>query len=132
VQGLQETSGLYDFVNSFIVLQHIPVKTGMQIIDRLLAMVRPGGGASLHICVERRSSLRGELAYFAKHNVPGARQLINLLAGRPAGFPAILMSEYPLLKVLELFRQRGFADVLTTVEYHSSATVYLTGRKCAA
>lgn len=57
-----------DWINSFIVLQHIEPRRGYFIINDLLQCVRPGGYASLHVPLfksgERRDYYTDRVMYF--------------------------------------------------------------------
>jgi SAM-dependent methyltransferase len=128
-QSLGAVSGTFDFVNCYVVLQHIPAGRGMQIIAELLDRVAPLGRAVLHVSLRRDYSALERLKYFAKHNVWGVRQSFNLLRGFPANRPAMQMNEYDLLKVVECFHSRGFETALE-LEYHGKiVTAKIFGRK---
>jgi predicted O-methyltransferase YrrM len=49
VEDLARSGVQADWINSFIVFQHIPPVKGMQILDVLLACLRHGGFVSLHL-----------------------------------------------------------------------------------
>ena len=44
---LSQLTGTFDFINSYIVLQHIPPACGFAIVQKLLSMLRPKGIGSL-------------------------------------------------------------------------------------
>ncbi|QNP43541.1 class I SAM-dependent methyltransferase [Sphingomonas daechungensis] len=48
---LSNAAGQFDFVNSYITLQHIPVRRGLSILARLVERVRPGGGIHVHVSI---------------------------------------------------------------------------------
>jgi SAM-dependent methyltransferase len=137
-QSLDEVRGTFDFVNSYIVLQHIPVYRGMKIIAGLLDRVAPSGRAVLHVSLRRDYSVLEKLKYFAKHNIWGVRQSFNLLRGFPANRPAMLMNEYDLLRVIECFHARGFETALEIEDHRKLAdnrkivTAKVFGRRSAA
>lgn len=126
---LSRAEGPYDFVNSCIVLQHIPVERGMPLIDTLLSRVAPGGGCAIHLSVKRRQEGLGRrLRYFLMHRVPGGQALSNLLRGRPRDTPVMQMNEYPLPDVIRLFHGHGFGDLLTRYQDHDGFdTVLILG-----
>ncbi|MEZ5541708.1 MAG: class I SAM-dependent methyltransferase [Pseudomonadota bacterium] len=47
--NLSKVTGTFDFINSYIVLQHIPPARGYQIIQRLLDLLEAGGVGSLQL-----------------------------------------------------------------------------------
>lgn len=116
--ALSAAPGLYAFVNTFIVLQHIPCERGMAIVERLLDKVMPGGGCQIHISVRRRLSPRSRLAYFVRHRVPGGQYVVNLVTRQPLGAPPMQMNEYSLADLLRMFDRMGFAEVVVTTEDH--------------
>lgn len=108
----------YDFVHTYIVLQHIPVARGMAIIDRLLQQTATGGVASVHFTIRRNLNLVHSLAYWSRHKVPGVNRLINLAHGRPGATPAMQMNEYSLEAVLLRYFEHGFGNALVAFEHH--------------
>jgi SAM-dependent methyltransferase len=113
--------GQFEFVNSYIVLQHIPVKRGMKIIDSLLSRVAPGGHAMLHVSLRRDFPLSKAAKYFAKHHIWGVRQIYNVLRGNRFDRPVMQMNEYDLLSVIEAFSGYGM-DTFVVLEDHSAVT----------
>lgn len=108
---LTAADGQFDFVNSHMVLQHVPVGRGLRIIDQLLSRVRPGGG--FHIHVSWRTDRGGpRWLYWASANVPGVKIAQNVLAGRRWDAPAMQMNDYPLAAVVSFLADRGADDLL--------------------
>lgn len=106
------------FVNSYIVLQHIPVRRGMAYIDQLLSLVAPGGVAALHFSVSRQMGPLRNGLYLAKKCVPGALALVNLMRRRRYDEPLMQMNEYNILESLKIFERNGFSDVQIEFENH--------------
>ena len=78
---LSGAAGQYDFINSHLVLQHVPVRRGLKMLERLLDKVKPGGG--FHIHLSWRTDRGGpRWLYWASANVPGVKIAQNVLAGR--------------------------------------------------
>jgi 2-polyprenyl-3-methyl-5-hydroxy-6-metoxy-1,4-benzoquinol methylase len=48
-ERLTRVEGPFDFINSYIVLQHIPPHAGMRLIARLLDLVAPGGARAAQL-----------------------------------------------------------------------------------
>jgi len=127
---LSNVTGTFDFINSYVVLQHIPRSRGILIIEQLLKHLSVGGVAMLHVSLERRLSPGDTLRYFAKHYLPGARLAYNLLSGQKLARPSMAMSEYSLLGTIELFAQYGIHDVTVTLEnYGQVVSARLMGRR---
>ncbi|TCM21731.1 methyltransferase family protein [Novosphingobium sp. PhB165] len=117
---LSRVEGTFDFVNSCIVFQHIPVARGMVLLSQLLERVRPGGGCLIQLSTKRNQSLWHKLGYHIRHIVPGGQAVLNLLGGRAADTPVMQMNEYPLDAVLRLFHEKGFGEILVRYEDHDS------------
>ena len=113
---LSRLDGTFDFINSYVVLQHIPVSRGMRLVDCLLARLEVGGIAMLHFSFERRLSRFVAFKYFMKHYVPGARFLYNLSRNQPANRPSMEMNEYSMVKVVEAFNRNGVSEVNVSLE----------------
>lgn len=122
----------YDFVNSYIVLQHIPLRRGYTIIGKLLDHVAIGGIAMLHVSLRRRLSPARAAAYQVRHKFPFAGYALNLLQGRHLFAPQMQMNEYDLVRVLDIFRRNKMNEVAITFENHRSVeTAMIMGRKQA-
>lgn len=115
---LSRVEGTFDFVNSCIVLQHIPVARGMRLLAQLLGRVRSGGGCLIQLSTKRNHSWWRELRYRIRHGVPGGQTVMNIVEGRAADTPVMQMNEYPLDAVLRLFQANGFEEMLVRYEDH--------------
>lgn len=126
---LTMAGGPYDFVQSYMVLQHVRVRRGLRLLSRLLDKVRPGGGFHVHLSI-RTDRLRSRALWWASHHVPGVKIWQNVCAGRPWDAPAMQMNNYPLNRVLALLAAHGIAETLIATEMHANfITCSLIGRK---
>ena len=126
--GLTRAAGRFDFVNSHLVLQHIPVRRGLVILDALVDRVAPGGG--FHIQFTLRTD-RGpwRWLYWASANIPGVKLVQNILAGRAITAPAMQMNHYPLGDVIACLAARGITNlVVTTAAQPRFTSCSLIGR----
>ncbi len=114
-------TGSFDFVVSYIVFQHIPPVRGYLIMDRLLSSVNPGGRAMIHVSLRRKLNLRRRALYFARHRIPFAYYILNVLQGKPLHTPLMQMNEYDCVRILETFGRHRMPDVLVTPEIHGDA-----------
>ena len=113
--ALTEAEGGFDFVNSHLVLQHIPVRRGLRILDALVDRVAPGGGFHLHVSL--RTDRGGwRWLYWASANIPGVKIWQNVCAGRAWNAPAMQMNDYPLGEIVARLAQRGITNLLVTTE----------------
>ena len=129
---LSNAAGEFDFVNSYIVLQHVPVRRGMTILFALVEKVRPGGAFQIHLSV-RTDGWRPRALWWSSIHVPGVKIIQNVMAGRTWNSPAMQMNDYPLGVVLTELARRGITDLLVTAERHDKfVTCCLLGRTPAA
>ena len=96
--------GPFDWVNSFIVLQHIPPARGMVLIEDLLTMVGRGGFLSLQVTTHREAHL------MPQDTAGPARKLLRQV--RKSLFPRpeigqITMYDYDVSQVLALLTRAG-------------------------
>jgi SAM-dependent methyltransferase len=102
-----ELSGPVDFVHSFIVFQHIPVKRCLALAKVLLDHLTEGGVGALHFTyANSESRLRG-IAQKMYRWVPGAYAATNLLLGRSNRHPLMQMNAYSLNGLLTLLQKHG-------------------------
>jgi len=94
-------SEIYDFVHSYIVLQHIPTRAGERIIAKLITSLKVGGAGALHITYGT-SRFREAVKKFLP-----LRGVVNLLRRRPWHYPTMQMNSYRLSKIFDIFASRG-------------------------
>ena len=125
---LTKAVGEFDFVNSYMVLQHIRVQRGLTILVSLLDKVKPGGGFHFHVSMRTDGRSR-RLIWWTSHHIPGVKICQNVLAGRVWNAPAMQMNNYPLNKMIELMSSRGISELLVSMERHANfVTCSVTGR----
>src|SRR3569623_3582976 len=122
--------GPFGWINSFIVLQHLPPARGLEILRDLLARLAMGGMVSIHLTVWRD----------ARHERPvvtGWRRVIADMRYRrwvenlPVG--QIWMYDYDLSKVVRLFNLAGVEEMqLVSTDHDGLHGVIIFGRKTAA
>ena len=125
---LSGAAGSFDFVISLMVLQHVPVRRGMAILDALIDRVAPGGGFHLHVSV-RTDSGGPRWLYWASANVPRVKIWQNICARRAWNAPAMQMNDYPLGTIVARLAERGIGDLVVLSNPHSRfVTCSLIGR----
>src|SRR6266550_1447345 len=86
VQGdddLSAVAGPFDFVHTYIVLQHIPVERGERLVRKLAAKLAPGGIGMFHVpYTAGRQRLTSKALYWLRMRVPGGKWALNLARGR--------------------------------------------------
>jgi SAM-dependent methyltransferase len=123
--------GQFDLVNSHLVIQHVPVRRGMILLDALIDRVAPGG--VFHISISVRTD-RGPLRwlYWASANVPGVKVWQNVCAGRAWNAPAMQMNDYPLGQIIARLASRSIGEVFVASHVEPRfMTCSLIGRKPA-
>ena len=125
---LSRAAGRFDFVNSHLVLQHIPVRRGLVILGALIDRVAPGGAFHVQFTL-RTDSGPWRWLYWASANVPGVKLAQNVLAGRAPTAPAMQMNDYPLGPIVAGLAARGITSLaVTTAPEPRFTSVSLIGR----
>lgn len=121
--------GTFDFVNSHMVLQHVPVGRGLRILSSLVDRVAPGGGFHFHLSI-RTDGIASRALWWASHHIPGVKIWQNICAGRRWDAPAMQMNDYPLNEVIALLAAREIGElVLTTEKQAHFLTVRIVGKR---
>jgi SAM-dependent methyltransferase len=118
-------AGPFDWINSFIVFQHIPPERGLGLMADLLGRLALGGVVSQQVTIWRDEHLMPRR--------PGgwAAPLRAALRRRPPR-GAILMFDYDLSEVVKLHNQAGVAEqTLVSTDHGGHHGVIILGRKSA-
>jgi SAM-dependent methyltransferase len=127
VEALPE--GPFDWINSRIVLQHIPPARGYGLLEELMARLAPGGAISLHLTVWRAPHRRERpdrgLKWLASPLLKRLRQL-------RLGTGVIRMYDYDLGEVVETLNRHRIAPLsLWPEDQGGHLGVTLFGRRAA-
>ena len=87
-------SGQFDFIGSLLVLQHIPVSAGYEIIRTLLRLLAPGGVAALHLTFERPGGALRHMARAARAKSRFIHRTVGILRRENLRLPYMQMNEY--------------------------------------
>jgi SAM-dependent methyltransferase len=102
----------FDFVNSALVLQHIPVRDGLLLLDQLLACLAPGGFLALQILYGRPGrGLLKRTGRWLYSNVRPVRPMLGRSRGGTPGTPYMQMNAYPLEQVFGRLAKHGVSDL---------------------
>ena len=119
---LSRINGRFDFVHTYIVLQHIPVARGERIVQRLASMIGPGGVGVIHVpYTTGRLSFVGRALYWSRMNVPGAKAFLNLAKRRAPDAPVMQMNAYSVTRVIDLLRDAGCSEIHVRFSDHDGA-----------
>jgi SAM-dependent methyltransferase len=121
------SSTSFDFINSSLVLQHIPRPIGFRLLDRLVSALQPGGAIAFDVLCKRSDTMPGlALARWLRATIPPVNWAVNLACGRAAGTPYMQMNPYPISRVLAHLEAAGCRDPLvqvTTLEGFETAHI---------
>ena len=101
---------VFDFVHTYIVLQHISTARGLSITRKLIEVTAPGGFGVIHLTYDKSSAKRKWMHRVRKY-VPLVNNAINVLRGRPLFTPMMQMNDYNMNNVLRLFQGSGVTDM---------------------
>jgi 2-polyprenyl-3-methyl-5-hydroxy-6-metoxy-1,4-benzoquinol methylase len=87
----------YDFVHSYLVLQHVPVKRGEEIVEKMIIALKADGVGAIHLTYGGYSKTRAMIK-----NVLVLRYLGNLLLQRAWNYPTMQMNNYGLDRIIDL------------------------------
>ena len=109
----------FDFVHSYIVLQHIPVRRGEGLVRELAKRLAPDGVGVFHVVYSHppASPLR-RLAYWARTKLPGAHWALNIARGRPARTPMMQSNRYSVTRLLDILSSTGCPEVYVRFTDH--------------
>lgn len=120
----------YDFVHSYIVLQHILPKTGEEIISKMVERLEVDGVGMVHITFFDRADAITRFRSRLYRDVPFVHRLLSRVRGKSASF--MPMYEYDLNHVLRLLMQNGCGDVFVRFSDHGSLGALIFFRKSEA
>jgi len=119
---LAAEAGTFDFVNTFVVLQHIrPNPQGYQIIDKMLKLLKPGGAFALHFTVGDTRSKRRLLNQF-RYRLPPLHWAYNVSRGRPWNEPMMEMNKYDMSIVGDIMMRNDIGRFGCNLINHSGYT----------
>jgi len=115
---LREVQGKFDFVLSYLVFQHIPVRRGESIIVRLLDRVAPGGIAAIHVTTARSTPRWRHLVHLARRNFVPLHYLGNLAAGMRWNEPLMQSNLYEGTRVQGFAAESGLGELVELPVQH--------------
>jgi SAM-dependent methyltransferase len=130
---LSGVTGNFDFVHTYIVLQHIPVDRGERLVRKLAAKLAPGGIGMFHVpYTAGRKRLTSRVFYWLRMRVPGAKWVLNLARGRSVRAPVMQMNVYSVTRLLDTLWDEGCSEMHVRFSDHGGARgVLIFARKAA-
>ncbi len=98
-------SEVYDFVHSFIVLQHIDPKIGNVLIRKMIERLEPGGVGVVHVTFFDPSTHFQKLRSRFYSNIPKAHQFLTAVRGKKGRL--MPMYEYDLNYLFRILKENG-------------------------
>jgi 2-polyprenyl-3-methyl-5-hydroxy-6-metoxy-1,4-benzoquinol methylase len=117
-QTMGDAEMKYDLVHTYIVLQHIPLSRGLQLIGQLIDRTRPGGVCFLHFTIGRNAGRLRKLASFMRKNVKPAHWLLNAREGKQLFEPYMQSNEYRLNELVAYLYDRNIRQIWLESENH--------------
>jgi SAM-dependent methyltransferase len=122
-----------EWINSYIVLQHIPPQRGLGILGRMFDLLVPRGRISIQLTISREPRLaeqflyRSDVAFFDEHKVTAFIPDLKDRRGQMHLF------DYDMNLVLAMLRRSGFAEVhLVLTDHDGHHGVWILGVKSTA
>ena len=111
LEELRIEVGTFDFVHSYLVFLHIPVRRGLRIIRDLVELLTPGGVGALHVLYHRDiGTVRRALNTARKYFLP-LHWALNAVSGRSPFELMMQANTYPLNRVFLALRGLGVVGV---------------------
>jgi SAM-dependent methyltransferase len=129
--SLSEVTGTFNFVNSYIVLQHIPPERGILIIARLLRYLQIGGVFSLQMTYAKERRFfqhERDRAQFYRRTGTVIQDLLPVDNDLPEG--TITMFDYDMNEImLSVTRLSGHPLLVLPTDHDGHKGVHLVGVK---
>lgn len=104
---VDEVEGDFDFIHSLMVFQHIPWRTGLGIMSKLLGRIAPGGVAALQVPLADLAGPARRYVSMMRRFTP-INAITNIARGRAWDEPLMRMYRYDVNAVSVMARQQGF------------------------
>jgi SAM-dependent methyltransferase len=127
---LTRVKGKFDFIHSFIVLQHIPTRRGEQIIEQLLKRLSTEGILAIHFPLMRKASIVRKSINSLRRNFAPLSILVNIVQRRPWNEPFMQTNNYDVNHILILLSEHGIKNVfLDVIDAGGFLSVYALAKK---
>lgn len=129
VNAVAQTGTKFDFVHSYIVLQHIRPGQGIPIITQLVSLLKPGGCFALHFTIgDHRIKIRR--MNWLRYRIKPLHWAYNMRAGRPWNEAITEMNRYNMADVIHALAPLCDGDyAMRYLDQHGPIGVVLMGRR---
>jgi SAM-dependent methyltransferase len=122
----------FDFIHSYIVLQHIPVSRGERLVRELAGRLAPDGVGVFHVVYSHPPALAlRRFIYWARTRLPGAHWALNIARGRPARTPMMQANRYSVTRLLDILNSSGCPEVHVRFTNYDGYRGVRTRRSCS-
>ena len=128
-EGLANSNEIYDFVHSFIVIQHIEPKAGMKIFERLVKKVKPGGIGALHVTYHNPNSMKSRIAVEVYKKVPLVYKIRNNIKNDENAKTLLPMHEYDLNRIFQILQDNDCHECFTRFTFHGLHGILILFKK---
>lgn len=127
---LTKLAGAYDFIHSCLVLQHIPTKRGMRLVNALLQHLEPGGVVAIQFYYRCDAPRIIRALVKLRYKLPVANAARNLIRGRSLSEPTMQLHVYDLEAMISLLKDCGVDSIyLRPFRHDEFQSVVLYGQK---
>lgn len=126
--NLSKVDGVFDFIHSFIVFQHIPCKRGEILVKRLIDLLADEGVGALHFTYLHKSDRFHRIIYWARKTFPLFNGLLNVFVlHKPFSYPHMQMNQYDLNRLLVILQENNCHECYIQFSSHSSGHTVVNG-----
>lgn len=118
--NLSKLTGKYNFINSFIVFQHIPVKRGEFIFRNLLKHLEKGGVCVLHFTIMANTGFLRKGAAIVKKYLPFGKNIYNIISGKNLFAPIAQVNIYKPGTIFGILFSNNIREFYTEFTDHES------------
>ncbi len=111
-----------DFIHSYIVLQHVPVRRGLRILSAMLNRLSAGGVAAIDVPLDTHNSTVRRVASAAKKRLILLHNLHNICRRRPWSEPLMQTNCYSLNDIASLLIACGITEYHATIQQRGGRT----------
>lgn len=124
--------GPFQWINSYIVFQHIPAGRGYDQLDMLLSRLAVGGVVSLHFTVARHADAPREPCAEPPSMLARIVPMLRSRETDPRPVGSVSMYDYDLNRLVAAFRSAGIRNLgLSLVEHGGHYGYVFAGQKAA-
>jgi SAM-dependent methyltransferase len=119
-ENLSNLSEQYDFIHSFIVFQHIPIRRGEALFCKLMEHLQAGGIGVFHFTYYKNYGFYKKIIPWIKSKVPLARNIIDLMMGRGFFTPRMQMNNYSLNNLFYILQKKNVTNFYGQYTNHNN------------